>query len=128
MKSASLRHDAIDMASVMKASRAISGEIVIDQLLKTVMEILLENAGGQRGYFVIQRDGQIVIVAKSVAEDNPDAPPEEIPRVVVEGDDTLPISLAVTRCAPRRTWCWMMQASPTSSKTINTSSQRDPSP
>lgn len=48
--------DSLDMASVMKASRAISGELVLEQLWTTTMRIMLENAGGQRGCFVI-RDG-----------------------------------------------------------------------
>ena len=47
----------LDLASVMKASRAISGEIVLTRLLKTTMDILLENAGGQWGCLVVRRDG-----------------------------------------------------------------------
>lgn len=67
-ESASMRHDVLDMASVMKASRAISGEIVIEQLLKTVMEILLENAGAERGFFVTCENESVQIVAHSPAE------------------------------------------------------------
>lgn len=47
----------IDLSSVMKASQAISGEIVLEQLVKTTMEILIENAGAQTGFFVA-RDGR----------------------------------------------------------------------
>jgi predicted ATPase/class 3 adenylate cyclase len=50
---------ALDIASVMKASQAISSEIVLEQLWRTTMRIMLENAGGQRGCFVILRDGQV---------------------------------------------------------------------
>ncbi|OMH37943.1 serine/threonine protein kinase [Motiliproteus sp. MSK22-1] len=53
----------LDLASVMKASREISGEIVLDQLLKTTMGILLENAGGQWGCLVVRRDGNLVVEA-----------------------------------------------------------------
>ncbi|MBR9883412.1 MAG: serine/threonine-protein kinase PknK, partial [Oceanospirillales bacterium] len=42
----------LDLASVMRASREISGEIVLDSLLKTTMGMLLENAGGQWGALV----------------------------------------------------------------------------
>lgn len=42
----------LDLASIMKASREISGEIVLEHLLKTTMGILLENAGGQWGCLV----------------------------------------------------------------------------
>lgn len=53
----------LDIASVMKASREISGEIVLDRLLKTTMGILLENAGGQWGCLVVRREGRLVIEA-----------------------------------------------------------------
>ncbi len=52
---------ALDMASVMKASQAISGELVLEQLWTTTMRIMLENAGGQRGAFVVRRDGRLLI-------------------------------------------------------------------
>lgn len=51
----------LDLASVMKASREISGEIVLDQLLKTTMGILLENAGGQWGCLVVRQEEQLVV-------------------------------------------------------------------
>jgi predicted ATPase/class 3 adenylate cyclase len=53
---------AMDMSSVMKASQAISGEIVLEQLVKTTIDILLENAGAQKGYFVAREgDGLSVL-------------------------------------------------------------------
>ena len=55
--------DDLDMASVMKASREISGEIVLERLLKTTMDILLENAGGQWGCLVIRRGDNLLVEA-----------------------------------------------------------------
>ena len=55
----------LDMASVMKASQAISSEIVLERLWTTTMRIMLENAGGQRGCFVVRRDGRLVIEGQS---------------------------------------------------------------
>ncbi|WP_164846086.1 AAA family ATPase [Inhella crocodyli] len=52
----------LDMATVMKAAQTISGEIVLDQLWATTMRIMLESAGGQRGAFVVPRDGQLVVL------------------------------------------------------------------
>jgi len=92
-ESASMHHDDIDMASVMKAARVISGEIVIDQLLKTVMEILLENAGGQRGCFVIKQGDELSIAARSAADDGSDPTREQIPRPLADDDATLPVSI-----------------------------------
>ncbi|MCG8316550.1 MAG: diguanylate cyclase [Pseudomonadales bacterium] len=53
----------LDLASVMKASREISGEIVLDRLLNTTLEILLENAGGQWGCLLVRRNGLLSIEA-----------------------------------------------------------------
>jgi len=60
--------DDLDMASVMKASREISGEIVLEPLLKTTMNILLENAGGQWGCLVVRR-GEALAVEAAVLPD-----------------------------------------------------------
>ncbi len=51
----------LDMASVIKASQAISSEIVLDHIWTITMRIMLENAGGQRGCFVVRKDGLYVI-------------------------------------------------------------------
>ncbi|MET0070198.1 MAG: diguanylate cyclase [Candidatus Thiodiazotropha sp.] len=53
----------LDLASVMKASREISGEIHLEQLLQTSMDILLENAGGQWGCLVVRREGRLTVEA-----------------------------------------------------------------
>ncbi|MCG3773512.1 MAG: Serine/threonine-protein kinase PrkC [Nitrospira sp.] len=92
-ESASLRQYAIDMSSVMKAARVISGEIVIDQLLRTVMEIMLENAGGQIGYFVMHQSDELKVVAKSGSADEPGESDSALPRVLADDDDSLPLSI-----------------------------------
>jgi diguanylate cyclase (GGDEF)-like protein len=56
----------LDLASVMKASREISGEIVLHRLLKTTMGILLENAGGQWGCLVVRREGRLSVEASEL--------------------------------------------------------------
>ncbi len=42
----------LDLATVMKASQAISGEIVLDKLLKEMMKTVIENAGAQKGFLI----------------------------------------------------------------------------
>jgi predicted ATPase/signal transduction histidine kinase/CheY-like chemotaxis protein/tRNA A-37 threonylcarbamoyl transferase component Bud32 len=56
-------HKALDFATVMKASLAISGEIVLDALLAKLMRILLENAGAQTGCLIAPKNGEFVIEA-----------------------------------------------------------------
>ncbi|WP_008309069.1 AAA family ATPase [Leptolyngbya sp. PCC 6406] len=51
--------EALDFSSVMKASVAISSEIVLDQLLTRLMEILIESAGAQSGVLLLNHDGQL---------------------------------------------------------------------
>jgi len=56
---------ALDLATVMKASQAISGEIVLEQLLSSLIQILIENAGAQTGCLILHKDGEWVIEARS---------------------------------------------------------------
>ncbi len=53
----------LDLATVMKANQAISGEIVLDKLLVSLMKIMLENAGAQIGYLILNNQGKLVIEA-----------------------------------------------------------------
>ena len=55
--------EGLDFASVMKASQAISGEIVLDKLLANLMKILIENAGAQTGFLILDKAGQWAIEA-----------------------------------------------------------------
>ncbi len=55
---------ALDLATVMKAARAISGEIVLERLTENLMRIAVESAGAQRGYLLLERDGRLVVAAE----------------------------------------------------------------
>ncbi|WP_204154194.1 PAS domain S-box protein [Leptolyngbya sp. CCY15150] len=56
-------HTAFDLAAVMKASQAISREIELDQLLRSLMQTLIENAGAQTGYLILENSGEWSIEA-----------------------------------------------------------------
>jgi PAS domain S-box-containing protein len=56
-------HTAFDLAAVMKASQAISREIELKQLLRSVMQTLIENAGAQTGYLILENSGEWSIEA-----------------------------------------------------------------
>ncbi|SEL25207.1 serine/threonine protein kinase and signal transduction histidine kinase with GAF sensor [Stigmatella aurantiaca] len=56
--------DLLDLATVIKAAQAISGEILLDPLLERLMRIVLENAGAQRGLLILVRGGTLVIEAE----------------------------------------------------------------
>lgn len=48
----------LDFISVLKASQSISGEIVLDRLLKNLLDLLIENVGAQQGWLIIQEADQ----------------------------------------------------------------------
>lgn len=54
----------LDFASAMKASQAISGEIVPETLLKKMISVVIENAGAQAGSLLLQDQGQWQIKAQ----------------------------------------------------------------
>ncbi len=54
----------LDIATVMKASQAISGQIMLDKLLSSLMKILIENAGAQKGYLILESQGKLMIEAE----------------------------------------------------------------
>ncbi|MEA2082703.1 MAG: AAA family ATPase [Thermodesulfobacteriota bacterium] len=56
----------LDLASVMKASQAISGEIVLENLLKRLMKIVIENAGAETGFLILKSNGKLQIEAEGV--------------------------------------------------------------
>ena len=59
----------LDIATVMKASQAISGEIQLDKLLSSLMKILMENAGAQKGYLILSSCEKLLIEAEGKIDD-----------------------------------------------------------
>ncbi len=61
--------EVLDLATVMKASQAISGEMVLDKLLKNLMKTVIENAGAQKGFLILKNaEGEWVIEAEGVVD------------------------------------------------------------
>src|ERR1700722_9403267 len=47
----------LDLTSVVKVSQAVSGEIVLEKLIDTIMRTALEHAGAQRGLLIVLHGG-----------------------------------------------------------------------
>ncbi|MBD2527605.1 ATP-binding protein, partial [Nostoc sp. FACHB-133] len=62
-------HVALDLATVMKAAQAISSEIELEQLLSSLMQILIENAGAQTGCLLLENSGEWAIEASGEFND-----------------------------------------------------------
>ena len=58
----------LDIATVMKANQAISGEIVLDKLLVALMKIVIENAGAQTGYLILPNQDKLVVEVSGVID------------------------------------------------------------
>ncbi len=59
----------LDMATVLKASSTISGEIVLSKLLRKMMLLISENAGAQAGYLIMEKKGERCIEAEIKDDD-----------------------------------------------------------
>jgi predicted ATPase/serine phosphatase RsbU (regulator of sigma subunit)/tRNA A-37 threonylcarbamoyl transferase component Bud32 len=59
----------LDLESVMKAAQTLSGEIVLKKLFEKMMHIVIENAGAQRGFLILEKNEQWVIEAEGTVED-----------------------------------------------------------
>lgn len=58
----------IDLETVLNASAALSGEIILPRLLKKMMQIILQNAGAQNGFLIMEKEGEKYIEAEIKAE------------------------------------------------------------
>jgi predicted ATPase/signal transduction histidine kinase/ActR/RegA family two-component response regulator len=54
----------LDLSTLMKASIAISSEVVFDRLMEKLMHFAIENAGAQAGYFILDWGGELFIEAQ----------------------------------------------------------------
>ena len=59
----------LDIGAVVKASQAVSGEIVLDRLIETLMTIALEHAGAERGLLILLRGDTLQIEAEARTDD-----------------------------------------------------------
>ncbi|MDH3674228.1 MAG: AAA family ATPase, partial [Anaerolineae bacterium] len=53
----------LDVRSVLKTAEAIAGELDLKKLLQTTIKIMMENAGAQQSFLIVERDGQWLIEA-----------------------------------------------------------------
>ncbi|MGF6508815.1 PAS domain S-box-containing protein [Paraburkholderia sp. 32] len=57
--------DRLDLATVIKVSQAVSGEIVLEKLIDTLMRTAIEQAGAERGLLILPRCGEQHIAAEA---------------------------------------------------------------
>ncbi|AFY42581.1 ATP-binding sensor histidine kinase [Nostoc sp. PCC 7107] len=60
----------LDLATILKASQAISSEIVLDKLLEKLLQIILENAAAQKGCLILFKDNELFLEAVNSIDSN----------------------------------------------------------
>jgi transcriptional regulator with GAF, ATPase, and Fis domain len=118
----------LDMATVLKAARALAVNIDLRGLLRELMRIALENAGAQRAVFIQEREGRLCVEAEADAEGGEPRVLRSLPleqaggvspgvvryvhrtgQEVVLGeaatDDRFAADAYIARCAPRSVLC-----------------------
>ena len=58
----------LDLSTVMQVSQVISSEIMLDRLLQKIMHMSIANAGAQRGYLILESEGELTIEASEDVE------------------------------------------------------------
>ncbi|MGF1933673.1 MAG: AAA family ATPase [Nostoc sp. ChiQUE02] len=74
----------LDFLSVVKASQTISSEIVLSRLLQTLMQIVIEQAGAEIGYLLLEHEQNLTIEVE--AKVNPQAEKLNVSRPVLKGE------------------------------------------
>ena len=62
--------DHLDLATIVKVSQALFGEIVLDRLMETLMAIAIEHAGADRGLLLLARGDDLRIEAEAKTSRN----------------------------------------------------------
>ncbi|MFM0062434.1 PAS domain S-box protein [Paraburkholderia aspalathi] len=55
----------LDLATVIKVSQAVSGEIVPEKLIESLLHTAIEHAGADRGLLILPRDSEFLIQAEA---------------------------------------------------------------
>ena len=98
----------LDLATVINVSQTVSGEMVLEKLLDTLMRAAVEYAGAERSLLILSREAELRIAAEATIRNG---------AVVVHLRDEpvasylLPETILGTSCRVGRAWFWTMRAS-----------------
>jgi len=62
--STSIASPNLDLRTIIKASQTLSGEVIFNQLLKKMMQIVIENAGAETGLLMDRKGNKLFVKAK----------------------------------------------------------------
>ncbi|MDZ8239344.1 MAG: AAA family ATPase [Nostoc sp. ChiQUE01a] len=86
--------DSLDLATFIKASQALSGEIELERLLSTLMEVAIENAGASKCALILSEDDSLALTITAVcSSSNFEHSYTEFPSISLESSYDVPITL-----------------------------------
>ncbi len=91
----------LDLATVTKASLAISSDLVLDKLLGSLMKITIENAGAEKGFLILETKGKLLIEAEGVVDTDSVTVLQSIPINTVGTTDESPLPSAIINYVAR---------------------------
>ncbi|XZN92794.1 MAG: AAA family ATPase [Microcoleus sp.] len=88
-KTSSSAYEFLDLATLLKASQAISGEIELNKLLTTLLKIVIANAGASKCVLLLKQDSSLTLVA--MVEEGKS--PQLLPSIPLESSQDLAVSV-----------------------------------
>ncbi|MEH2058817.1 MAG: AAA family ATPase [Nostoc sp.] len=86
--------DSLDLAAFIKASQALSGEIDLERLLSTLIEVVMENAGASKCALILSEADNLALTVTAVcSSSNFDHTYTEFPSTSLESSYDVPITL-----------------------------------
>ncbi|MFH1113551.1 MAG: AAA family ATPase [Pseudomonadota bacterium] len=86
----------MDLAWVLRASQALSGEILQEKLLGKIMTTVIESAGAQKGLLIQEIGGKLLVTAEARADQDESSMPGALPM-----EDCPGLSQAIVRYTAR---------------------------
>ncbi|OWW18696.1 hypothetical protein AYR66_03730 [Noviherbaspirillum denitrificans] len=83
----------LDALAVIKASQALSGEISFDRLLSRLLQVVIEQAGAQKGYVILQHGGSLAVEAEAVLDERGIVQARRLDSVALAASPMLPVTL-----------------------------------
>jgi predicted ATPase/signal transduction histidine kinase/tRNA A-37 threonylcarbamoyl transferase component Bud32 len=83
--------DVLDFNSVLQASQAISIEIKPEKLLKKLINIVIENAGAQKGFLILNNEDNWLIEAVGTVDSNEVTTLQSIPIDTIDPESQIPL-------------------------------------
>ncbi|MDZ8051206.1 MAG: AAA family ATPase [Aulosira sp. ZfuVER01] len=86
--------DSLDLTSVIKASQALSGEIELEQLLSTLMKVVMENAGASKCALMLNPGENLDLTVTAISYNSAlSSICTQFPSISLSGSSALPIAL-----------------------------------